>query len=1043
MIYGKKKIIFGVLGLTILLLVGCSNKINTWGNRQYHMATTRWNVLFNAKESFKKGNKTIKKDFIENFDELLPVYFENNIEVRKRAETDMKRVVDKMVKAIELHSITVKPKRKKGKRDSEKYREFRRKKEYNNLIEECYLLLGKGQFYRREYYSTERTFRYIMRTYREMPIYYETAIWYARTLAEQDKLFRALRTLDDAMKDEKFPPELLNMGYTAKTDFLIREGKYKEAIEPLKYLVQHTKKDEGQTRFYYLLAQLYTKQKEYSKARETYRRLLAIHPENKYAFQASLSESLLYETEIDGQDGREGASVKRLRRLIRDGRNKKFLDEAYFTLGKVYDKRNDIENAIKNYKLSLEYNKANEKQKVKTLMALANINFKKKKDYVAALRNYEELLKLVKSDDAEIALRVEGLKKLAKHLGVVTLQDSLQHIARMPQLERERFIKKRLMEERKSNKRKGRKERKKIDNIIKEVDRPIGQWYFYNSLAVAVGAKEFEEKWGQIALTDNWMRERESLSNNKEQKGDKNIKTNKKYKSYLDYVAALPLTPEQMERSNLEKIDAQYNIGLIYEEELADYPKAINAFEKVLSYNSDDKKYILNSNYHLFLLHTLEGDYAGAEVYKTKIVRDFPNDRLTKILKDPAYYSKLEKMAKDAEILYQQAYTAYTKYDFSDAQKKVNEGLEKYNDIVWYDKFLLLDAMLKGYTGTTQEFEEALYLVLREASSKVVKETALAMKNELVAGKIPNKNINENQKQWKIADFKGVAMAEDLSEDIEQETIDVDIPKSYKDLKDEVHYLAIVLPKDMKGNIVEKVNGFNKELFATKNLNVSRRGFGLNTGIILVEPLGKKVEAWDYLQKFIPRQKDILKGVNEVDYKVMIIAASNLTKLTVDKNIDHYLDFYEEHYNSAIVKAQQSSGDTEKAEEIATSLKKVPYVGMYKYNENTSYNFVLILPRKGTDVNYFWTALHQFDKRFNIRKETFGKQRMLIVENIGNEKEAMEYLQKVVNVPYIYGILEKDKIDYRNFIIDSENLKLLKTSKNLDEYMTFFKSQFL
>ncbi len=105
------------------------------------------------------------------------------------------------------------------------------------------------------------------------------------------------------------------------------------------------------------------------------------------------------------------------------------------------------------------------------------------------------------------------------------------------------------------------------------------------------------------------------------------------------------------------------------------------------------------------------------------------------------------------------------------------------------------------------------------------------------------------------------------------------------------------------------------------------------------------------------------------------------------------------------------------------------------------HNFVLIVPEKGVDVNYLWTALHHFDKRYRVKKEKFGGKRILIVEGIGTKKEAMEYLKKIVQVDYIYKNL-KD-VDYRNFIITDENLSILRSTKAVDNYVAFFKENYL
>lgn len=105
-----KRNIFTAIFVILLLtfISSCSNRVNTWASRQYHMATTRWNVYFNGKESLKKGQELIAQNHQENFDKLLPIYFENDIQARESASAPMERAVNKAVKAIELHSITVK-----------------------------------------------------------------------------------------------------------------------------------------------------------------------------------------------------------------------------------------------------------------------------------------------------------------------------------------------------------------------------------------------------------------------------------------------------------------------------------------------------------------------------------------------------------------------------------------------------------------------------------------------------------------------------------------------------------------------------------------------------------------------------------------------------------------------------------------------------------------------------------------------------------------------------------------------------------------------
>lgn len=1036
--------IFVILGIGLLIITGysCSNKVNTWASRQYHMATTRWNVYFNGKESLKKGQELIVQNHEENFDKLLPVYLENDIAARETASAQMERAVNKAVKAIELHSITAKPKRKKGKRESEKYREFRRKKEYNNMIDECYLLLGKAQFYRREYYSTERTFRYILREYQDMPMHYEAAIWYARTLGEQNKYFRALRTVEDVMEEEGFPEKLIPMARTAKADFYIRRGLYDQAIQELEFLKDNTKKANGQTRYYYLLAQLYTQQGKIDKAQATYTDLVATHPEYDYVFNANLSKALLYgDYNLAESDNKVKSE---LRRLIRDGRNRQYLDQVYYTLARVFEKEGNMDKAEENYLLAVEHNMNNAKQQAKTLLALGDLYFDQKKDYAAALESYQAASPLLTEDYPqyeEVKIRLESLTQLAENLKTVSVQDSLRRIALMPTFERENFIKEMMFAEREAIKSKSRREKKAVKESMKSIDRPIGEWYFYNPMAVAQGKKEFEKKWGVLNLTDNWRTEQEKLQIWAEERSEMS-KDTLHFRTYEDYVSNLPLKPEALKESEEKSVNALYNTGVIYEDELDDYLKAKMSFEEVLERNPKDEEKRLRTNYHLYMLNSLLDNTAEAEKYKNIVLKEFPNSSLAKVLKDPAYYNKMAQAGKDAETLYEKAYTAYSAKNFDYAKELTNTGMSKYEGSATYQRFAFLNAMSKAYTESAEDFKKALEKVKAIATDTKILETSQALLAKLEKGQIPNQNVSKEEVIYTAADFEKPEVkkaAVSLPEKLE-------IPKVYKMEAEAKHYFAMVLPRDLKGNVQRAITAFNDEKFAEKNLRVQRRNFSLNTDIILVEAFANKEEALQYFARMIVAQKDFLKAVNEVDYNNLIISENNLKKLTADRKVLPYLDFYAYHYFCEGKPVEEEKNEIpEKTEERKVEAKvnegnlqsKVAYV----HQPQSNHNFVLIVPSRGADVNYLWTALHHFDEQYKVKKERLGDKRMLVVRNIGNSQQAMEYLKKIVQVDYIYENL-KD-IEYRNFVITDDNLKLLRSTNAVDNYIQFFKNNYL
>ena len=124
-----KKLQFYIIVVTVIvLLIGaCSTDKNTAYRRFYHNTTTKYNVYFNGNESFKNGVKKLEEQ-TENYTILLPIYKSEREENASVAASDMDLAVQKAVKAIKTHSITVKPERKKTKKRQRGYKQSKEQK---------------------------------------------------------------------------------------------------------------------------------------------------------------------------------------------------------------------------------------------------------------------------------------------------------------------------------------------------------------------------------------------------------------------------------------------------------------------------------------------------------------------------------------------------------------------------------------------------------------------------------------------------------------------------------------------------------------------------------------------------------------------------------------------------------------------------------------------------------------------------------------------------------------------------------------------------
>lgn len=119
-------------------------------NRGYHSLNTKYNVLFNGKESFNVGQSILEQAHDDNFFELLevePIAINGERMDQTTVVPGFDRAEEKAVKAIQKHSMNINGIQR------------------NNKIDEAYLLLGKARYYDRRFFPAMEAFNYLLENY--------------------------------------------------------------------------------------------------------------------------------------------------------------------------------------------------------------------------------------------------------------------------------------------------------------------------------------------------------------------------------------------------------------------------------------------------------------------------------------------------------------------------------------------------------------------------------------------------------------------------------------------------------------------------------------------------------------------------------------------------------------------------------------------------------------------------------------------------------------------------------------------------------------
>ncbi|WP_171596110.1 tetratricopeptide repeat protein [Marinifilum caeruleilacunae] len=1055
----RKYIQFALTIISVLIFAyACSNQKNTFVSRQYHALTTHYNVYFNGKESLKEGEQRIENGLQENYTILLPVFEYQNPAARTTSFSSMDRALEKATKAIKIHSITRKPKRKKG-NQSEKYKEFRKKKEYNNWIDDCYMLIGKAQFYKGEYHVAEKAFDFILREYPESDLVSEAKLWKAVSLIDRGEFISGGEILDRIDDRKELSKDDLVRIEALYADMAIRQEQYDDAVPALERCIAITKKKHKKARYYYLLAQIHQKLDNPGEASRAFQQLIDLNANYEMTFNAKISRALSYTGAENGEEIRKG-----LRKMLRDEKNKEYKDQIYYAIAEMDVVDENMESAIENYWESTKVSLFNENQKAISFLKLGDYYFGEE-TYPKAQMCYDSSMTYLGNDYPnynQISERVGNLTELVNNLNMVVREDSLQRVALMSQADRDRLISQMIKEvadkerERRDQEAEAQSDRaffsqnNMLGNTVSR-NQSQGNWYFYNPTNIGLGKSEFQRKWGRRKLEDNWRRKnRSSFTPDdvefilEQEKGDGISKQSKKKdpKSREYYLVDLPMTKAAMVKSNERIMKGLYQAALVYEEKLKNEEKALESLETLLE-RFPENPYLLSAYYHAYAINKSLNRTAKSDFYKQKILREFKGSEYAKALSDPNYQSKLDAEYQRAHQLYAQAYEEFQNYYYFKVVSLCNEGLLRYPESDLRPRFLFLRALSVGRTQDVNTFKQSLDQVLKSNPTKEIAQTTKAILAGLEKGAVPVvytardmelARQNRLLRNWRIEGDQAMVEVKDKKGKAEK-------PKSLYQFKaDDEHYFVLMFSKkDGDPNrTLFNVSRYNSDAYNSRTFKVDRLSLDKEQIMILVKGLKDKEDALNYFNGIITSGKPY-SGLEDVDYRNFVISQANFDQLKKAKDVEQYLDFYTKSYFNVERKPKQSTVKKQgKLVAVNNNLDSTAFV----LNQSDNHKFILLVPARKVNIGKLRNDIYNHDKDYSVLREQYDNDlNMIVVNNIGSKTDAMKYFRKLVSDDAIYTQLES--VDYRNFVISEENFKKFYVEKTLFPYLDFFKKNYL
>ncbi len=1058
-----------LLVAVLFFWVGCTTEKNTFTSRFYHNLTAHYNVYFNGKESLKKGAEKINNSVDDDYSKVLPLYKSSNPSTASVATSEMGNAIEKGSKLIQSHSITKKPKRRKNR--SKAYVRFASREEFNNWVDNAYVLMGKAYFYEHNFASAIENFSYVIRKFEDDPSYYTASIWLIRSYTEMERYVEAYEIIQKMQTDEDFPRYLEGEFAAVTADYYARQLFYSEGIPFLSIAAKKATVKQDRLRYRYVLAQWYQETGNQEKASQTFREVTRMNPPYKMAFNAHINAAGTFTGTGDVEKLK-----KELQRMLRDKKNREFRDQIYFAMGNISMKEGNKEKAKNEYIKSASMSVDNLYQRALSCLTLAQIYFEEP-EYKKARSYYDSAMVVVDEkypNFKQISDRHKSLARLTDNIYTVEREDSLQRIALMSEAERnvlidkwiqqanEREAKAKLAE---SNQMMDRNYFRSNENRFSlSTSQQSSEWYFYNPTTVAYGKVEFERLWGKRKIEDDWRRsdKRTGAQELAEQQKDslqmeEGVKKVKDPKSREFYTQDLPMNDSLMKVSHTQIRNALYNAGRIFKTEFNDFPRAIGSFED-LNKRYPDNLYALSSWFELWDLYTKQNNKEKADYYKSLITAKYPDSKYAKYLLNPNYFIELEAKSDSVNRLYQQAFLEFKNGQYAKAGKVSEQIMQMKPDSLLIPKVRFISTVAEGTATTRENFAKLLsgYIAsypqaepkpLAEKILKLIQDSTLVDYQKMVASGYLNDQIKNNE--LISADKKG--------------TDEFEGKFSYDE--DLLHYFVIAYPKSANVDLNRlkfDLANYNIDHYTKFDFDIETQPLNNNTNLLLVRSLRDKEQGLIYFRSVIKR-RTVFEALKNVKYVNFVISSTNFREIVSEKDDVEYLKFFVKNYSrfitgdfseEALPEPEELLAKAQKEEELpkekGTFVAVAPTgsgLDIYSGEEKGLQNFVIAVNAPGVNMKPVVAVFDAYNRdqyrqaNLSVRQSQVADYQLVVVNAFKTKDDAISYFTKTLTNRKLFKGL--DTLSYRTFIITDANLKKLTETRKIGEYLNFFKAKYV
>lgn len=836
-----------------LLLIGvaCAPTRKNPLSNSFHNMTAHYNAYFIAKERINEIEQSIFDAQEWNYNKILPIHPQFDSSQSAGMKDLIGDCIQKSSIAIQRHPGS-------------------------KWEDDSYILVGKARYYAREFVDAVETFKYINTKSENDVSRHEALVELMRTFTDFNEYNNAL-AVSDYLHREKLTPHNRRLYHLNAAYLHQKREDFDKMVFHLVKAEELYVKSRERSRINFIIGQTYHSLGFESEAFRHYQNVLKNNPSYELEFYSKLYMAQV--TELS-----KNTDIKKIRKyfrsLLKDPKNDEYMDKIYYELAGFELKNNNLEQAIENYKQSVQSSKGNERQKGYAYLKLGEIYYDSLKMFAIAKSYYDSTVATLPKDEENFELiktRQEVLSDFVKYIDVIVKNDSLLNLSTLSEDSLQALATLKIETERKEQEKRIAKEKKarkwKANNteLISTVS-SNSVWYFANVNAISKGRNEFLQKWGERVLEDNWRRSNKSASPAEISLETPPLNTTPQVFPEADeetgistevaqLISKIPTNQEQKDQLLTEIEEAYYQLGNIYHLRLKENQNAVESFETMLS-RFPQTSYEAEILYQLFLIYK-EINPAKSTDNGNLLKQKYPKSIFAKLLENPNYREESFAISENLKALYRKLYKQYEAGLLSEVIYRSDSVLKIHTKNEFSDNIKLLQILAIGQQDGNRKYQYEIGNFIKQYSESELIPYANTL---LETSREFQQNRYNSAKARFISDFQ------------------------------QKHFFVLVY--DIKGNIGSKLSTLIETFLSEKNFTTLKTGnliLHKDKSMLLISEFPGKATAISFSTLFEESisLSNMFKG-EKIDF--FVITENNFDILYKTKDVSAYLNFFEKYY---------------------------------------------------------------------------------------------------------------------------------------------------